>query len=110
MFKTYKKDILTFLGIFMVVFLSSSDAFAANEVAAQAKKIIDRLKPLVFIGAAIYLVWVGITALVNGTAGADFAKQIANVALALGVFLIAGAIVNMFVPPSGGVDFLNKAS
>ncbi|MBN1783642.1 MAG: hypothetical protein JW812_01610 [Alphaproteobacteria bacterium] len=102
-----KKDIFTFFGIFMTVLLTSTSAFAqAANIAAQAATIIERIKPLVFIGAAIFLVWKGIEGVIEG-GKTDIWKDVGKLAFGLGVFLIAGALINMFVPADNAVNFLN---
>ncbi len=106
-----KKDLLTFFGIFFTVLFASTGAFAQESVIVkQAGDIIDRLKPIVFVGAAIYMVWIGVNAVIGGdeAKGAKMWEKIGSLALALGVFLVAGAIVNLFIPDAG-VDFLNQA-
>ncbi len=105
-----KKDLLTFFGIFFTVLFASTGAFAQSSViVAQAGEIIERLKPLVFVGAAIYMAWIGVNAVIGKEGGGeDMWKKIGSLALALGVFLVAGAIVNLFIPDAG-VDFLNQA-
>lgn len=103
-----KKDIFTFFSIFTAVLLTSSGAFAqVSSIAAQAANIIDRIKPLVFIAAAIWMVYKGIEAVLDGGKNQDIWKDIGKIAFALGIFLIAGALINMFVPAENAVNFLN---
>ncbi len=108
-----KKDFYTFLGVFLAVFLTTNGVFAqSDEIVKQAGNIIDRLKPVVFVGAALYLVFIGVTGIISSDdkdkKGSELWKKIGGLALALGIFLIAGAVINVFVPDSG-VEFLNDA-
>ncbi|MHA1540824.1 MAG: hypothetical protein ACTSXL_01880 [Alphaproteobacteria bacterium] len=107
-----KKDFYTFLGVFLAVFLTTNGVLAqSSPIIEQAGKIIDRLKPVVFIGAALYLVFIGVNGIISGGDEAKGSKlwgKIGGLALALGLFLIAGAVVNLFLD-STDVGFLDTA-
>ena len=87
-----------FLGVFFVVLLSSTGAFAgaSDDIANQAKDIYDAIKPLVFIAAAIYLIYKGVDGVISGSI--DW-KDVLKVIGPLFIFLVAGYLVEIF---SGG--------
>ena len=87
-----------FLGVFFVVLLSSTGAFAAAEddIIKQAAAIYKAIKPLVFIAAAIWLVYMGVKGVIEGEIKwMDILKIVGP----LFIFLIAGYLVEIF---SGG--------
>ncbi|MBN2676093.1 MAG: hypothetical protein JXR30_02455 [Alphaproteobacteria bacterium] len=91
------KNLAGFLAVFCVVFFASQGAFAdVSDIVTQASAIFTKIKPLIFVAAAIWLVYTGIKGVIAGTI--DW-NEVLKVIGPLFLVLIAGYLVEIF---SGG--------